>query len=729
VFQGQDSAAFAAAIEEAWQQAVTLTENQDLLNAALTLLEDTAEQQLAAAPKTARPAVIALLRQIRTAMLRARLSQEAAKIQSLTTTGVLNQDISLTLLSSQAGESQTLAWLRQTPATWGCLGLWDTTPSDNSATLTVAGVYQQDGSPSIRIGDRYRAASFPPFAALPPPAQQEHDLTILCLLHAGPDDLGVLALCGFTNYNFTIDNTNTLWVQTRLLAVTLKRDTLVNHLETQALELAQARDAAEAANHAKSAFLAQMSHELRTPLNGILGYAQILKRQRLAPDAINGLTIIQQSGEHLLTLINDILDLAKIEAGKLELNLTPLHLPSFLDGIVGIVRARAQAKQLTLVFKISPSLPDWVQADETRLRQVLLNLLGNAIKFTDTGQLTLRVSAAREASDLELEAGQAAHIVGIKPLGAGLIRFEVADTGAGIAPEQLERIFQPFEQVGELRRQAEGAGLGLAISRQLVRLMSGELYVTSAVGRGSTFWFEAPVLLAETGKRAAAAHEREIAGYHGLCRTVLLADDIASNRAVLHAMLEPLGFSVLEAEDGRQAIELAQQAHPDLILMDRHMPVLSGVEAVRRIRQIPDLRGVPIIATSASVSEADQALIRAAGYDDFLPKPIAWPRLLVQLAEFLQLEWLYASTQAEAEEEGVANAHEAPAPPAEELKALFELATLGDILAVQARAAQLEQGEVRWRPFARRVAQLAGQFELEQILALLARYLPPNRHA
>jgi signal transduction histidine kinase/DNA-binding LacI/PurR family transcriptional regulator/FixJ family two-component response regulator len=738
VLQGQDSAGFAAGIASAWQQAVALTENQELLNAVLILLEEAAEERITTVVGASRPALTALFRQMRMAMLRARLGYEVSKNQHLTASGVTNQNVSLTLLSSRVGESQALAWLQYTPASWGCLGLWDAAPPATPATLTVAGIYQRDSAPCIALGNHYSATAFPPTTALPLPAQQGHDLTILCPLRDGADELGVLALCGFADHNFTFDtHTQSLWVQAALLGATLKRDAQALELaqardaaEAANVELAQARDAAEAANRAKSAFLAQMSHELRTPLNGILGYAQILKRKRLDADVTGGLTIIQQSGAHLLTLINDILDLAKIEAGRPELNPTVVHMPRFLNDIVGIIRARAETKHLSVAFEAPPDLPEWVRADETKLRQILLNLLGNAVKFTDQGQVTLRVRLAdqRPTTDERREDKETGRQGDIRdanlplslllPFSQSAIRFEVEDTGVGIAPDQLERIFQPFEQVGELKRQVEGSGLGLAISCQLVRLIGGDLHVESELGRGSCFWFAVALPLAEVAGMATPAQERLIAGYRGARRTILVVDDIASNRAVLADMLQLLGFAVLEAEHGQQAIELAREAHPDLILMDRYMPVLSGLEVIQQIRRLPEVQGIPIIATSASVAAADQALSREAGYDAFLPKPIVWSRLVALFEQYLEVDWVYADG---------AEAAEAPTaliPPQEELAALGELVAIGDILALQERAAQLEQRDPQWRAFARELAGLADQFELEQLRALLNEYLP-----
>jgi signal transduction histidine kinase/DNA-binding LacI/PurR family transcriptional regulator/DNA-binding NarL/FixJ family response regulator len=702
VLQGQDSAAFDAGIEAAWHQAVTITENQELLNAALTLLEDVAEQRLATATAPTRPALTTLFRQLRMELLRARLGYEAAKNLSLTTSSATNQLISLNLLSSQAGESETLAWLRQTPATWGCLGLRAGGRPDDPETLTVAGVYQQQSAPEITIGSRHHAAAFPPFAALPLPAQQGHDLTILFPLRSGADDLGALVLCGFADEQLTLDVDTRLTLAT-LLSATLKRD-------VQALELAQARDAAEAANRAKSTFLASMSHELRTPLNGILGYAQILKREQLDAVAARGLSIIEQSGQHLLTLINDILDLAKIEAGRLQLNPAALQLPSFLEGIIAIIRGRAEAKQLRLSFEAPPNLPAWVQVDETRLRQVLLNLLGNAVKFTDRGSVTLRVSAeARPLSADQMEPAT-------QPFCA--LRFEVVDSGIGIPPDRLERIFQPFEQAGEQWRQAEGSGLGLAISRQLVRLMGDDLHVASELGHGSTFWFQLVLPVEQAAPLAGPSHESMITGYRGRQRTVLIVDDILSNRAMLVDMLLPMGFMVLEAEHGRQALETVQQARPDLILMDRRMPILSGPEAVRQIRTLSDGARVPIVATSASVTDTDQILSQEAGYDAFLPKPIALPQLVAMLERYLQLEWEYAPAVVTAEEPEVLSL-----PPPEELASLLALAELGDILALQARTAQIQQRDPSLRPFVSKLERLAARFEVEQVEVILREHL------
>jgi signal transduction histidine kinase/ligand-binding sensor domain-containing protein/DNA-binding NarL/FixJ family response regulator len=475
----------------------------------------------------------------------------------------------------------------------------------------------------------------------------------------------------------------------------------------------EAQRVAETANRAKSAFLANMSHELRTPLNAILGYADILKRRIESTNPLaDGLDIIQRSGEHLLTLINDVLDLAKIEAGKLELNPVPLHLATFLRQIVGIIRARAEAKALMVTFESISLLPEMVLADETRLRQVLLNLLGNAVKFTDKGSVTLSVKCEDvKREDVKSEDTAITHHV-------SRITFEVQDTGPGIAPDQLERIFQPFEQAGETGKRVEGTGLGLAISRQIVARMGGQLQVESKPGQGSIFWFDVTLPVLEVLAQESATPIRAIIGYEGARRKVLVVDDKDYNRQMLMDLLVPLGFEVGTAGDGQEAVDKALAWQPDAIVMDLVMPIKTGFDAAQEIRQRPEFEAkrVCIIAVSASVLEADQEKSRVAGCDAFLPKPIEAERLLDLLAKLLGLTWVYANIDGRSETPVVP-------PPAEELAVLYRLANEGQVFELQAQVVRLETLGDIYVPFANRLQKLARGFEIDQIKAFLKQFM------
>ncbi|GAB7541356.1 ATP-binding protein [Cupriavidus sp. 8B] len=468
-----------------------------------------------------------------------------------------------------------------------------------------------------------------------------------------------------------------------------------------------ARRAAEAASRAKSDFLAHMSHELRTPLNGILGYAQILRRDKtLDQRQIDGLTVIQRSGEHLLTLINDILDMAKIEAGRVELNLTDIPPDRFLRFIAETIRVKAAGKGLAFACEMAPDLPAGVRVDEKRLRQVLLNLLSNAVKFTDHGSVRLRV--------------------GFLP--PGRLRFDVHDTGIGVDEAHLEAIFRPFEQVGEARHRFGGTGLGLAISRQLVRLMGGEIHLESRPGEGSTFWFELNVRIVEP-QAAVVPPEWAVSGYEGPRQTILVADDLAENRAVAVEMLGQLGFGMVEAGNGREALEKAKALRPALILMDVVMPEMDGLEATRRLRQLPEFRGLPIIAVSASASETDAATSLAAGANAFLPKPIDFSGLLTEVAALLKVEWTYEFPKAQAAAPGqtaepLAEPAGPPvAPPPQEMEALRRLAQLGNMRAIVQHATHLTELDERYRPFADQLCQLAKGYRSKAILSFVEQYL------
>ncbi len=401
-------------------------------------------------------------------------------------------------------------------------------------------------------------------------------------------------------------------------------------------ELRDAKDRAEVANQAKSTFLARMSHELRTPLNAIMGYAQLLKIGDVLTERQNvGLNTIYSSGEHLLLLINDILDLSSIEAGKFQLFPMPVSSVDFFNGIADIIRIKSEEKGVPFQLQVSADVPDTLTVDEKRLRQVLLNLLSNAVKFTAQGQVRLSVTA-----------------MGSSPRRGHRLRFEVQDSGVGLAPEDQDRIFEPFEQAGDGASRSAGTGLGLAITRQLVRMMGGEIRLESQLGKGSLFWFDLWVPSTDTVLGPLGQPDESFAsvtGYNGPRRQILVVDDVAANRAMLSDLLGPLGFDIRQACDGLDALVQVRDVAPHLILMDVVMPEMDGLTAIEHLRRDQGQAHVPVIALSANASLVDREKALAAGADVFLPKPLERDSLLTQIGLCLGLTWVREEGGAEAQ--------------------------------------------------------------------------------
>jgi len=479
--------------------------------------------------------------------------------------------------------------------------------------------------------------------------------------------------------------------------------------------LRHAKEAAEEANRAKSVFLSRMSHELRTPLNGILGYTQIFKRDpALTAEQQKGIDIIHRSGEHLLMMINDILDLSKIEANRIELVPAEISLTQFLQTIAELMKLRAAQKGLTFIYEPSSNLPESFLADETRLRQVLLNLLGNAIKFTAQGSVTLSV---RRGDIITANHEEGATLL---PL-----CFEVKDSGVGIPLQQQTEIFEPFRQVGDKQTQHKGTGLGLAISQRLVQMMGGDLQVESGE-TGSRFWFDIAVPLPISPRESKRANSHRVTGYTRMTGknslNLLVVDDVTENRTVLNAFLTPLGFIIHEADSGLSALEKVVQCNPDLILMDVVMPDMDGLETTRQIRQQTTWQQMPIIAISADVDAVAQQKSILAGCDAFLPKPFKTESVLEKLEQYLPLTWLYE------DEPLLVNGTHPPTespqidgkiPPEITLTKLLNLNMVGDAKAVRACLHTLREEDVEYAPFVNRISGMVAQFDMGGIDAYI----------
>jgi signal transduction histidine kinase/DNA-binding response OmpR family regulator len=529
----------------------------------------------------------------------------------------------------------------------------------------------------------------------------------------------------------TLDRTNAE-LEDRVQQRTAQLKKAVQAALKAATQSATDKKAAEAANRAKSEFLANMSHELRTPLNAILGFTQILERDSsLTLAHKENLGIISKSGEHLLSLINDVLDMSKIEAGCLTLNETDFDLYRLLKLVEEMFALKTKSKGIKLLVECDREIPQYIKTDEKKLRQVLINLLGNAVKFTNVGSVTLRVSLVASHTLRETASASTSSVIGQnkKPMTNDkertIIYFEVGDTGLGIAPEEMKQLFQPFGQTESGRKSQQGTGLGLAISQEFVQLMGGKINANSVLRQGSKFSFNIQVKFAPAIAIAPGPtiRQRVIGLEPGQPEyRILVADDRATNRQLLLKLLEPIGFAVREAENGQEAVAIWDDWQPHLIWMDMRMPVLDGFEATQQIRSHIRGQATAIIALTASVLENERSLVLSAGCDAFVSKPFKEEEIFETMAQYLGVRYRYEKndfcvplSRLENDKPYELTASSLKVMPSEWIEQLHEAAALLDERAILRAIAQIPQEH---QLLAQVLQEKVHNFDFDQIMNL-----------
>ncbi|MEB3215678.1 MAG: ATP-binding protein [Nostocales cyanobacterium 94392] len=479
---------------------------------------------------------------------------------------------------------------------------------------------------------------------------------------------------------------------------------ITNHIKQQE----EAQISADAANYAKSEFMANISHELRTPLNGILGYTQIIQNSpHLSKQEQRGIEIIHRCAKHLLTLINDILDFSQIEAHQIKLHPSDFHFPSFLQGIVEICRIKAENKGLNFIYLTPENLPSGIHTDKRRLRQVLINLINNAIKFTDRGCVTLQVEV------LEIKKESFSEIV--------KLLFHIEDTGVGMEPQLLNKIFLPFEQLGTTKNKSEGTGMGLALSQKIVEMMNSTIKVNSQVGMGSMFQFEMEFAIAENWTETSSiTRTGRIIGYTGERKQILIVDDRWENRSLFINLLSPIGFELIEAENGQHGLEKAVMFQPDLIISDINMPIMNGWQMLKQVRKLDKLQNTLFILCSVSTSEKDSQKAIQAGANYFLNKPVKSKELYRILAKQLQLTWLYSNNEiTKTMTSDSRPKNQILIPPTSELTILLEFAKQGKIKGIKHELERISQLDKQYQDFVDELDSFVKSFNINKIREFL----------